>query len=88
MKVKVLLYESESKSHAFFFITGVITNTGTCIIHQKEAGPMWITSLLLNIGTVSFNSNVSPSNESMYPCFIKLCGLFFHSLITGIIFAF
>ena len=40
----------------------------TCIIHQNEAGPMWITSFLLNIVTISLNSNVPLSNESIYPC--------------------
>ena len=26
----------------FFFCTGIITDTGTYIIHQNEAGPLWI----------------------------------------------
>ena len=61
------IYEGESKSNGFFFIIGIITDTGTCIIHRNKAGPMWITFLLLNIVTVSPNSNVPPSNENMYP---------------------
>ena len=52
-------------------------------------------SLLLHIVTVSLNSNVPPSNESMYPCPVKFCWLFFEPLlhvrfyfhITGIMFA-
>ena len=32
------IYEGESKSNAFFFSTGIITDTGTCIIHQNETG--------------------------------------------------
>ena len=51
---------------------GIITTAGTCIIYKNEAGPQWITSLLLNIVTVSLNSNIPPSNESMYPCLVKL----------------
>ena len=43
--------------------TGIITSTGTCIIHQNEAGPLWIISLLLNIVTISLNSNVSLSGK-------------------------
>ena len=61
----------------FFFSTRIIINTGTCIIHQNEAGSLWIISLLLNIVTISFNSNVPPLNESMYLCLIKFCWLFF-----------
>ena len=65
-------------------------------IHQNEADPLWITSLLLHIVTVFLNSNVPPSNESMYPCPVKFCWLFFepllhfrfHFLVTGILFAF
>ena len=54
----VALYEFDSKRKDFFFSIGIITDTGTCIIHQNEAGCLWITSLLLNIVTVSLNSNV------------------------------
>ena len=32
-----------------------------------------ITSLLLNIVTVSLNGNALPSNKSMYPYLIKSC---------------
>ena len=87
------MYKGESKSNAFFSITGIITDTGTCIIHQNEAEPLWITSLLLNIVTISLNSSFPPSNESMYSCHVKFCWLFFeplhcsfHFLITDIIF--
>ena len=62
-----LSYENESKSNAFFFSKGIITY----IIHQNEVGPQWIISLLLNIVTISLNSNVLPLNESMYPCLVK-----------------
>ena len=79
----------------FFFSTGIMTYTGTCIIHQNEAGLLWITSLFLDIVTISLNSNVSPSNESMYPCLVKFCQLFFellhhcsfHFLVIGMMFA-
>ena len=37
-------------------------------MHKNAAWLLWITSLLLNIVTLSFNNNVPPSNESMYPC--------------------
>ena len=37
------------KVMTFSFRTGIITNTGIGIVHQKEAGSLWITSLLLNI---------------------------------------
>ena len=77
-----LNYEDESKSNAFFFRTGMITNTGTCIIHQNEAGPLWITSLLLNVVTISLNSNIPPSNESMYTCLVKFCWLFFEPTLS------
>ena len=56
-----------------FSLVQEYTDTGTCIRHQNEAGPLWITSLLLNIITVSLNSIVPPSNEGMCPCFIKFC---------------
>ena len=72
-----ILYKGESKSNAFFFSTGIITDTGTCIIHQNKAGPLWITSLLLNTVTISLNSNVPPLNESLYPSLVKFCWLFF-----------
>ena len=67
------IYKGELKSNAFFFSTRIITDTGTSIIHQNKDGSLWITSILLNIVTVSLNSNVPPSNESMYPCFMKFC---------------
>ena len=41
---------------------------------------MWISSLLLNIVSVSLNNNVPFSNENMYPCPVKLCWLFFEPL--------
>ena len=62
----------------FFF------SSGTCIIQQNEAGLLWITSLLLNIVTIFHNTNVSLSNQNMYPCFVKFCGLFFESFITAV----
>ena len=65
------------KSNAFFFSIEIITDIGTCIIYQNEAGPLWITSLPLNIVIISLNSKVPPSNERMYPCLLKLCSLFF-----------
>ena len=71
------IYKGESKSNAFFFSTGIITNTGTCIIHENETDPQWFTSLLLNIVTISLNSSVPLLTESMYPCLIKFCWLFF-----------
>ena len=67
------IYEGESKSNSFFFTTGIITDTGTCIIHQNETGPLWILFLLLHIVTISLYSDVPPSNESIYPCLIKFC---------------
>ena len=62
------MYEGESKSNAFFFSTGIITNTELCIIHQNQTGPMLITSLLLNTVTISLNSNIPPLNESTCSC--------------------
>ena len=87
-------YVGESKSNAFCFSIGIITDTGTCIIYQNEAGLLCITSLLLNIVTISLNSNVPPFNKSMNPYFIKLCWRFFealpsfgfHFLVTGLMF--
>ena len=84
-------YEGESKSNAFFFSQGMITFTRTCLTHQNKADSLWITSLLLNIVTVSLHSNVTTLNESMYPKLLKLRWLFFeprhhcnfHSIITG-----
>ena len=83
------------KSNAFFFSKRIITHTGTCIMHQNEAGPLWITSLILNMVIFSLYSNVPPSNESMYPCLVRFCLLFFeplyhcssHFLVTGKMFA-
>ena len=69
--VCVCIYESDSKGNAFFFSIGIISDTGTCKIYENEAGPQWITSLFLNIVTVSLNSNVPPSNESINPCLVK-----------------
>ena len=88
-------YEGEWKGNAFFFNTGIVTNAGTCIIHQNEAGLLWITSLLLNIVTISLKSIVPSSNKSMYPSLVKFCWRFFeplhhssfHFLFTGIMFA-
>ena len=88
------MYEGLSKNNVILFRTGMITNTGTCIIHPNKAGPLWIPFLLLHIVTVSLNSNVPPLNESMYPYPVKFCWLFFepflhyrfHFLITGIMF--
>ena len=76
--IYIYIYD-EWKSNPFSFSTGIIIDTGTCIIHQNEAGPHWITSLLLNIVTVSLNSNVPSSNESMHPCLVKFYSLFFKS---------
>ena len=84
------------KINAFFFNTGITTDAGIYIIHQNEVSPLWITSLLLNLVTISLNSNVPPSNESMYPCFVTFCWLFFeplhhgsfHFLVNGLMFAF
>ena len=36
-----LYYEGESKSNAFLFSTGRITDVGSCVIHPNEAGPLW-----------------------------------------------
>ena len=88
-------YKGDSKSNAILFKTGIITNTRTYIIHQNEAGHLWIGSLLPHIVTVSLNSNVPSSNESMYPRPLKFCWLFFgpllhyrfHFLVTRIMFA-
>ena len=63
--LRISIYEGESTNHTFFFGTGIITDTGTYIIHQN--GRLGITSLLLNIVTVSLKSNAPPSNESMIP---------------------
>ena len=41
--------EAESKINSFFFSTRRITDTGRCITQHNETGPLWITSLLLNI---------------------------------------
>ena len=91
-----IIYEGELKTNAFFFSTGITTDTRTCVIHQNEAGTLWITSLFLNIVTVSLNSNVPPSKEIMYLRLIKSCLLFyellhhciFHFLVTGTMFIF
>ena len=37
--VHELVNEGESESNAFFFSTGIITDTRTYIIHQNEASP-------------------------------------------------
>ena len=66
-----ITYKDELKSNAFFFSIGIITDTGTYIMHQNQAIPLWITSLLLNIVIVSFNCNVPPSNESMCLCLVR-----------------
>ena len=71
------LYECQSKSNTFFFNTEIITDTGACIIHETESGPMAIPSPLLNIVTVSLSSNVLPSNQRMFPCLVKFYWLFF-----------
>ena len=92
--IYMYMYEGEWKSNTLFFSTGIITDTGTYTIPQNEAGPMWITSLLLNIVTISLDSNVSPLNESMCRSHVKFCGLFFephhycsfHFLVTSIMF--
>ena len=64
---------TDSKSNAFFFSTGNISDERTFIIYQNKAGPRWITSLLLNIVTVSQNCNVLPLNENVYLCLVKFC---------------
>ena len=66
--------------NAVFFRAGIINDTGTGIIHQIEDSCLWITSQLLNIVTVSLNSNVPPSNESMYVSLVKFCWMFFEPL--------
>ena len=45
----------------------IITDIETYISHKNEAGPQWITPLLLNIVAVSLNSNIPLSNEIIYP---------------------
>ena len=37
------------KKFVFFFRKGKIAYIGSCIIYQNEAGPLWITNVLLNI---------------------------------------
>ena len=54
--IYIYIYACESKSNPFFFCIGIITDNGTCIIRQNKADPLWITSLLPNIVTVSINS--------------------------------
>ena len=73
--IYIYIHKGKSKSNVFFFSTGIIADTvfRTCIIHQNEAGSLWITSLLLNMVTISLNSNVPSSNVSMYLCLIKFC---------------
>ena len=56
--------------------------TGTCIIYENEAGLQWIISLIQNIVTVSLSCNVTPSNESMYPSFVKFCRLKMINLVS------
>ena len=60
------IYERESKSNALFFSTGIITDTGTCIIPQNEVAFLWIPSLPLNIVTVSLNSSVPSCLSSLW----------------------
>ena len=43
------------------------------MLHENEVGPVWITSLLLNIVTVSLCSNVPPSNKNIHLFLVKLC---------------
>ena len=38
--IYIYIYEGEPKSNVFFFCIKIVTNTGICIIHQNEAGPM------------------------------------------------
>ena len=38
------------------FWTDINTNTGTCIIHQHEDSPLWISALLLHIGESKSNA--------------------------------
>ena len=83
------------RSNVIFFSTWMITDTRACIIQQNRADLLWIISLFLNIVTISLNSNVPPSNESMYPYLVKSYWLFleslyhcsFHFLVNGIMFA-
>ena len=87
-------YEGESKSNAILFRTGIITNTGTCIIYQNETGPLWITSLLLHSHRFS-QEQYSTFEWEHVSLPVKFCWLFFetrlhyrfHFLVTGIIFA-
>ena len=67
----IFIFECELKSNAFFFSTGIITDTGTCIIFQNEPGSLSITSVLLKIVTISISSKVPLLNESMSLCFIN-----------------
>ena len=57
------------KSNAIFNCMGIITDRGTCTIHQNGAGSLYITSILLN--TVTFPLNIKFSNECAYPCLVK-----------------
>ena len=61
-------------------INAYSADRGTCIIHQNEAGPLWLTSLLLNIVIVSLSSNVLLLKGSMYHYLIKFFWLFFKPL--------
>ena len=47
------LYAGESISNVFFFSTGIIIDTGICVIHKNESGPLEIISPLLNRVIVS-----------------------------------
>ena len=64
--------------------TGIITDTSTWIIHQNKVGFLRITSLLLNIVTVSLNSSVPPSDKSMYPCFVNSIDCSLSHFVTAV----
>ena len=51
--IYIYIYVYTRVSNVFFFSTGIWT------MHKNEAGPQWITSLLLNIVTVSLDNNES-----------------------------
>ena len=50
--------------------------TKNCIKHQNESVSLWITSLFLNIVTISFNRNALPTNECMNHFIVKFSWLF------------
>lgn len=59
-----LIYEGESESNSISFIIFEISKQSN-IVHQDIAIHQWFTSLPLNIIIISFNDNVTATNESM-----------------------